>query len=94
MKSGGFLFHALYGLQLKRTERCNFCANGTQNDLRTFFTKRENFFFFLKGLFLDFFSTVFSHVSEDAGIESSPMTVATTAVTVRRTNHSARYHPL
>ncbi len=33
-----------------------------------------------------------SHVSEDAEIE--PKTVATLALTVRRSNHSARYHPL
>jgi hypothetical protein len=32
-----------------------------------------------------------STVSEDAGIE--PRTVATTALTVRRLNHSARSHP-
>jgi hypothetical protein len=31
-------------------------------------------------------------VSEDAGIE--PRTVVTTALTVRRSNHSARSHPL
>ncbi len=33
-----------------------------------------------------------STVSEDAGIE--PRTVATLTLTVRRSNHSARYHPL
>jgi hypothetical protein len=44
------------------------------------------------------FNTVFiclpsdSTVSEDAGIE--PRTVATLAMAVRRTNHSARSHPL
>jgi hypothetical protein len=32
-----------------------------------------------------------STVSEDAGIE--PRTVATTALTVRRSNHSAKSHP-
>ncbi len=32
-----------------------------------------------------------STVSEDAGIE--PKAVATTALAVRRSNHSARYHP-
>jgi hypothetical protein len=58
----------------------------------------------LKREFLDFFFFMYdiqhcficrpsdSTVSEDAGI--GPRTVATTALAVRRTNHSARSHPL
>ncbi len=57
----------------------------------------------LRGIFLDFFFVYCiqhcficrpsdSTVSEDAGIE--PRTVATTALTVRRSNHSAKSHPL
>jgi hypothetical protein len=57
--------------------------------------------FFLQGDYLDFYvlySTLFhlpasdSTVSEDAGIE--PRTVATSALTVSRSNHSALSHPL
>ncbi len=52
---------------------------------------------FCKGDFLDFLCTIFntassdSTVSEDAGIERR--TVATTALAVWRSNHSARSHP-
>jgi hypothetical protein len=56
--------------------------------------------FTFKGGFLDFSFTCTIHcficrpsdstVSEDAGIE--PRTVATTALTIRRSNHSARSH--
>ncbi len=52
----------------------------------------------LKWDFLDFFCTLFntcrpsdSTVSEDAGVE--PRTYATSALAVRRSNHSARSHP-
>jgi hypothetical protein len=58
--------------------------------------------YLLKGDILDFFMYDIQHcficrpsdstVSEDAGIE--PRTVATTALAVRRSNHSARSHPL
>jgi hypothetical protein len=54
-----------------------------------------------RGDILDFFSTLYNTlssavprdftVSEDTGIE--PRTVATTALAVRRSNHSARFHP-
>ena len=58
--------------------------------------------FFVKGGFLGFFMYCIQHcficrlsdstVSEDAGIE--PSTVATLALAARRSNHSARSHPL
>jgi hypothetical protein len=60
-------------------------------------------FLFIQGNFLDYFSFVLYSpvttssaapqipVSEDAGIE--PRTVATSALAVRRPNHSAGSHP-
>ncbi len=57
-------------------------------------------FFFYRGIFLNFFMYFIHHwficrlsdsnVSEDAGIE--PRTAATSALAVRRSNHSARSH--
>ncbi len=58
--------------------------------------------FFLMGDILGFFMYCIQHsficrpsdstVSEDAGVE--PRTLATTALAVRRSNHSAKYHPI
>jgi hypothetical protein len=65
--------------------------------------RRKFYFYFLKGGFFGFFLFMYdiqhcficrpsdSTVSEDARIE--PGTVATTALAVRRSNHSANSHP-
>jgi hypothetical protein len=63
---------------------------------------RTPYFFFKGGYFFLFFMYDIQHcficrpsdstVSEDAGIE--PRTVATTTLAVRRSNHSARSHPV
>ncbi len=71
-------------------------SSGLCSDYRRVFLLKGDFLYFF--LFYVRYSTLFHlpplrfHCVEDAGIE--PRTVAITALTVRRSNHPARSHPL